>query len=260
MPNFAICWYRVRMKWFWTTTNIVTNVGPIMTPNAAGTQLVLSPVTAATPSKGLALFLVGSPTNVARAFVLEQRKLSLARKAILISAASLTLPTAQESGVVVDVVDLAPTTSKASRKVAKAIPRREETPPVVGPSQQIIPVDLVELVLCPGGVVLSDPELPRPSGAEVQSDHEEAAESSDSLESSSEVLAVPRHAVQPNYVPLPTPCVNGQEFIWLRKALDYPISTLRPAKYIEVAKEKAEGMTTVLRKDMQAAVLEMEGL
>ncbi|KAG6882747.1 hypothetical protein C0992_010767, partial [Termitomyces sp. T32_za158] len=66
--------------------------------------------------------------------------------------------------------------------------------------------------------------------------------------------------VQPNYVPLPTPCVNGQEFIWLRKALDYPISALCPAKYIEVAKEKAEGITAVLRKDMRAVALEMEGL
>ncbi|KAG6881805.1 hypothetical protein C0992_000151, partial [Termitomyces sp. T32_za158] len=66
--------------------------------------------------------------------------------------------------------------------------------------------------------------------------------------------------VQPNYAPLPTPRVNGQEFIWLRKALDYPISALRPAEYIEAAKEKAEGMTAVLRKDMRAAALEMEGL
>ncbi|KAG6892254.1 hypothetical protein C0992_001221, partial [Termitomyces sp. T32_za158] len=66
--------------------------------------------------------------------------------------------------------------------------------------------------------------------------------------------------VQPNYAPLPIPRVNGQEFIWLGKALDYPISALRPAEYIEAAKEKAEGMTAVLRKDMRAAALEMEGL
>ncbi|KAG6881370.1 hypothetical protein C0992_001217, partial [Termitomyces sp. T32_za158] len=66
--------------------------------------------------------------------------------------------------------------------------------------------------------------------------------------------------VQPNYVPLPIPHVNGQEFIWLGKALDYPISALCPANYIEVAKEKAEGITAVLRKDMRAAALEIEGL
>ncbi|KAG6870311.1 hypothetical protein C0992_000417, partial [Termitomyces sp. T32_za158] len=66
--------------------------------------------------------------------------------------------------------------------------------------------------------------------------------------------------VQPNYAPLPIPRVNRQEFIWLGKALDYPISALCPAEYIEAAKEKAEGMTAVLRKDMQAAALEMEGL
>ncbi|KAG6882096.1 hypothetical protein C0992_012913, partial [Termitomyces sp. T32_za158] len=66
--------------------------------------------------------------------------------------------------------------------------------------------------------------------------------------------------VQPNYAPLPIPRVTGQEFIWLGKALDYPISALRPAEYIEAAKEKAEGMTAVLRKDMRAAALEMEGL
>ncbi|KAG6872521.1 hypothetical protein C0992_012143, partial [Termitomyces sp. T32_za158] len=66
--------------------------------------------------------------------------------------------------------------------------------------------------------------------------------------------------VQPNYAPLPIPRVNGQEFIWLGKALDYPISALRPAQYIEAAKEKAAGMAEVMRKDMRAAALEMEGL
>ncbi|KAG6881419.1 hypothetical protein C0992_001121, partial [Termitomyces sp. T32_za158] len=50
------------------------------------------------------------------------------------------------------------------------------------------------------------------------------------------------------------------EFIWLGKALDYPISALRPAQYIEAAKEKAAGMAEVMRKDMRAAALEMEGL
>ncbi|KAG6874828.1 hypothetical protein C0992_006396 [Termitomyces sp. T32_za158] len=79
-------------------------------------------------------------------------------------------------------------------------------------------------------------------------------------ESSSEVPAVPLCAVQPNYAPLPIPRVNGQEFLWLGKALDYPISALRPAQYIEVAKEKAAGMAEVMRKDMRAAVVEMEGL
>ncbi|KAG6887914.1 hypothetical protein C0992_010222 [Termitomyces sp. T32_za158] len=217
----------------------VTNVGPTTTPNAAGTQPVPSPATVATPSKGLALFPVESPMNAARAFVLEQRKLSAAGKAISISVSSLVLPTTQESGCVVDVVDLAPSTPK-------------------GPSWQTIPVDPVESVLCPGGVVLSEPESP--SVAAVQSEPEEAAESSNSSESSSEVPVVPLRAVQPNYVPLPTPCVNSQEFIWLGKALDYPISALRPAKYIEAAKEKVEGITAVLRKDMRAAALEMEGL
>ncbi|KAG6895773.1 hypothetical protein C0992_012674 [Termitomyces sp. T32_za158] len=118
----------------------------------------------------------------ARAFVLEQRKLSVAGKAILISAASLALPTAQESGCVVDVVDLAPPTPKDKAKV------------------------------------------------------------------------------QPNYTPLPTPRVDGQEFLWLRKALDYPISTLCPSKYIEAAKEKVAGMAEVMQKNVQVAVTEMEGL
>ncbi|KAG6876395.1 hypothetical protein C0992_013108, partial [Termitomyces sp. T32_za158] len=186
-----------------------------------------------------------------RAFVLEQRKLSAAGKAVSISISSLALPTTQESGVIVDVVDLAPPTPKgkaktvstphkrrastsgdeqptkrlrsgtASQKGAKTVPCWEETPPVAGPSWQIILVDPVEPVLCPGGVVLSEPESP--SG------------------------------VQPNYAPLPTPCVNGQEFIWLGKALDYPISALCPAQYIEAAKEKAAGIAEVMRKDMRAA-------
>ncbi|KAG6892952.1 hypothetical protein C0992_011781 [Termitomyces sp. T32_za158] len=107
-------------------------------------------------------------------------------------------------------------------------------------------------------MVLSEPESP--SEAEVQSEPEEEAESLDSSESPSKVPTVPLHVVQPNYAPLPTPHVNGQEFIWLGKALDYLISALRPAEYIEAAKEKAEGMTAVLRKDMWAAALEMEGL
>ncbi|KAG6873256.1 hypothetical protein C0992_008916, partial [Termitomyces sp. T32_za158] len=193
-----------------------------------------------------------------------------------------------ESGYVVDVVDLAPPTPKgkgkapstprkqraltsgderpakqlrsgtASRKGAKTVPHWEETPPVAGPSWQIIPVDPVESVLRPGGVVLSKPELP--SVARVQSEPEEVAESSDSSESLSEVPAVPLCAVQPNYVPLPIPHINGQEFLWLRKALDYPISTLRPSEYIEVAKEKAAGMAEVMQKDMRAAAAEIEGL
>ncbi|KAG6896976.1 hypothetical protein C0992_004914 [Termitomyces sp. T32_za158] len=114
-------------------------------------------------------------------------------------------------------------------------------PPVAGPSQQIIPVNPVKPVLRSSGVVLSDSELP--SGAKVQSDHEEAAEASDSSEPSSEVLAVPRRV-----------------FLWLRKALDYPISALRPSEYIEAAKEKAAGMAEVMQKDVWAAVTEMEGL
>ncbi|KAG6883158.1 hypothetical protein C0992_009538, partial [Termitomyces sp. T32_za158] len=207
-----------------------------------------------------------------------------AGKAISISTASLVLPTAQESGSVVDVVDLAPPTPKgnlyackrrasvsgderpakrsrsgtASRKVAKTVSRREETPPMVGPSWQIIPVNPVKPVLCPGGVVLSDPESPR--GVEVQSDQEEAAEASDLSGPLSEVLAVPHCAFQPNYTPLPTPRIDGQEFLWLRKVLDYPISALCPSKYIKVAKEKAAGMAEVMRKDMRAAAVEMEGL
>ncbi|KAG6893714.1 hypothetical protein C0992_008930, partial [Termitomyces sp. T32_za158] len=146
----------------------------------------------------------------------------------------------------------------ASRKAAKTVPRREETPLVAGPSRQVIPVNPVEPVLRPGGVVLS--ELESPSKAEGPSEPEEEAESSDASESLSEVPAVSHCTVQPNYVPLPTPHVNSQEFIWLGKALDYPISALRPAEYIEAAKEKTEGITAVLRKDMRAAALEMEGL
>ncbi|KAG6882372.1 hypothetical protein C0992_011879, partial [Termitomyces sp. T32_za158] len=159
----------------------------------------------------------------ARVFVLEQRKLLAVRKAISIGISSLALLTTQESRYVVDVVDLAPPTPKgkgkapsmprkqrastsgdeqpakrlrsgtASRKGAKTVPHWEETPPVAGPSRQIIPVDPVESVLCPGGVVLSEPELP--SVVAVQSEPEEAAESSNSSESSSEVPAVPLCAV-----------------------------------------------------------------
>ncbi|KAG6893472.1 hypothetical protein C0992_009841, partial [Termitomyces sp. T32_za158] len=224
----------------------------------------------------------------AREFVIAQRALATSGGTTSLSASSLALPTAQESGIAVDVAAPAPATPKgkakvvssprkrlaspssdsrpakrsrsdtASRKGTKAAPRREGTPPVAGPSRQIIPVDPVEPVLRPGGVVLSDPESP--SGVEVQSEPEEEAESSDSSESSPEVPAVFRPPVQPNYAPLPIPRVTGQEFIWLGKALDYPISALRPAEYIEAAKEKAEGMTAVLRKDMRAAALEMEGL
>ncbi|KAG6894015.1 hypothetical protein C0992_007837 [Termitomyces sp. T32_za158] len=162
----------------------------------------------------------------ARAFVIEQRKLSAAGKAISISTSSLTLPTTQALGVVVDVIDLCPPLPKP--------------------------------VLCPGGVVLSEPESP--SEAAVQSDPEEAAESSDLSESWSEVLAVPWRVVQPNYAPLPTPRVDSQEFLWLRKALDYPISALRPSEHIQAAKEKVAGMADVMRKNVQAAVTEMEGL
>ncbi|KAG6881976.1 hypothetical protein C0992_013004, partial [Termitomyces sp. T32_za158] len=159
----------------------------------------------------------------ARAFVVEQRKLSAAGKATSISVSSLALPTSQSPGYVVDVVDVAPSTPKgkgkapstprkrrasvsgdkrpakrsrsgtASRKGVKAAPRREETPPVAGPSRQIIPVDPVEPVLRPGGVVLSEPELP--SEAEGQSESGEEAESSDSSESSFKVPTVPLHAV-----------------------------------------------------------------
>ncbi|KAG6893211.1 hypothetical protein C0992_010856 [Termitomyces sp. T32_za158] len=120
-------------------------------------------------------------------------------------------------------------------------------------SWQIIPVDPVESVLHPGGVVLSNLESLR--GVEVLSNQEEAAESSDVSESLSEVPAVPLCAVQPNYAPLPIPRVNRQEFLWLGKALDYPISALRPTQYIEAAKEKAAGMAEVMRKDMRAAVV-----
>ncbi|KAG6870896.1 hypothetical protein C0992_012159, partial [Termitomyces sp. T32_za158] len=157
----------------------------------------------------------------ARAFVLEQRNLSAAGKAISISVASLSLPTAQESGAAVDVHDLAPTTptgkgkaasmphkrrasvsgderpakrsrsSTASRKGVKTAPHREETPPVAGPSRQIIPVDPVEPVLRPGGVVLSEPESP----SEAEAPSEEEAESSDSSESSFKVPTVPLHVV-----------------------------------------------------------------
>ncbi|KAG6876072.1 hypothetical protein C0992_001053 [Termitomyces sp. T32_za158] len=223
----------------------------------------------------------------ARAFVLEQRKLLAGGKAISIRAASLALPTTQELGVIVDVVNLASTTPKgkakavstphkrrasasgdkrpakqsqsgtASQKVAKAVPHQEETPPVVGPSWQIIPVNPVESVLHLGGMVLSNPELPGKS--KVPSDHDEAAESSDSS-ASSEGPAAPPHIVHPNYAPLPTPHVNGQEFLWLRKALDYPISALRPSEYIEAAKKKAVGMAEVMWKDMRVAAAEMEGL
>ncbi|KAG6882253.1 hypothetical protein C0992_012321, partial [Termitomyces sp. T32_za158] len=159
----------------------------------------------------------------ARAFVVEQRKLSAAGKAISISVSSLALPTSQSPGYVVDVVDVAPSTPKgkgkapstprkrrasvsgderppkrsrsgtASWKGVKAAPCQEETPPVAGPSRQIIPVDPVEPVLCPGGVVLSEPESP--SEAEVSSEPEEEVESSDASESPSEVPAVFRPPV-----------------------------------------------------------------
>ncbi|KAG6881318.1 hypothetical protein C0992_001352, partial [Termitomyces sp. T32_za158] len=159
----------------------------------------------------------------ARAFVVDQRKLSAAGKAISISVSSLALPTSQSPGYVVDVVDVAPSTPKgkgkapstprkrrasvsgderpakrsrsgtASRKGVKAAPRREETPPVAGPSRQILPVDPVEPILRPGGVVLSEPESP--SEAEGQSESGEEAESSDSSESSFKVPTVPLHAV-----------------------------------------------------------------
>ncbi|KAG6895131.1 hypothetical protein C0992_003029 [Termitomyces sp. T32_za158] len=127
-----------------------------------------------------------------------------------------------------------------------------------GSSQQIIPIDPIEPVLCPGSMVLSD--LESPSGAEGQSNPEETVELSNSSESLLEVLAVPQHAVQPNYAPLPIPRVDRQEFLWLGKMLNYPISTLCPAQYIEAANEKVAGMAEVMWKDMQAAAVEMEGL
>ncbi|KAG6875137.1 hypothetical protein C0992_005034 [Termitomyces sp. T32_za158] len=135
---------------------------------------------------------------------------------------------------------------------------KEETLPMVGLSRQIILVDPIKSILCPGGVVLSEPESL--SVAAVQSEPEEAAESSDLSESLSEVPAVLLRAVQLNYAPLPTSSVNGQEFLWLGKVLDYPISALRPTQYIEAAKEKAAGMAEVMQKDMRAAAVEMEGL
>ncbi|KAG6893867.1 hypothetical protein C0992_008337, partial [Termitomyces sp. T32_za158] len=220
----------------------------------------------------------------AREFIVAQRTLVTAGGTTSLSAASLALSTAQELGIAVDVAAPQPATPKgkakavssprkrlaspssdlqlakqsrsgtASWKGAKVAPRQDETSPVAGPSRQIIPIDPVESVLCPGGVVLS--ELESPSGAEVQSDPEEAAESSDLSESPSEVSLVLLPAVQPNYAPLLTPSINRQEFLWLRKALDYPISAL----YIEAAREKAEGMAEVMRKDMQVAAAEMEGL
>ncbi|KAG6884612.1 hypothetical protein C0992_006018 [Termitomyces sp. T32_za158] len=224
----------------------------------------------------------------AREFVVAQQTLATTGGTTLLSTASLALPTAQESGIAVDMAAPKPATPKgkakvvsspckqlaslssdsrptkqsrsgmASRKRTKAAPHQEETPPVAGPSQQIIPVDPIEPVLRPGNVVLSKPESP--SGAEVPSEHEEEAELSDVSESLSEVPAVPLHVVQPNYAPLPIPRVDGQEFLWLGKTLDYPISALRPSSYIEAAREKAEGMAEVMRKDMRAAAAEMEGL
>ncbi|KAG6893991.1 hypothetical protein C0992_007925, partial [Termitomyces sp. T32_za158] len=224
----------------------------------------------------------------AREFVIAQRTLATTGGTTSLSAASLALPTAQELGMAVDVAAPEPATPKgkakvvssphkrlaspssnsrpakrsqsgtASRKAAKTVPCWEETPPVAGPSRQVIPVNPVEPVLRPGGVVLSKPESP--SEAEGPSEREEEAELSDASESPSEVPAVSHRMVQPNYTPLPTPRINSQEFIWLGKALDYPISALCPAEYIEVAKEKAGGITAVLRKDMRAAALEMEGL
>ncbi|KAG6874250.1 hypothetical protein C0992_007973 [Termitomyces sp. T32_za158] len=226
-----------------------------------------------------------------RAFVVAQRQLVAAGGKATISAASLALPTTQASGSVIDVMPLEPSTPKekgkakavetpykqrastpgdewpakqsrsgtASQKGTKAVVWHwEETSPVVGPSWEIIPIDLVEKVLPLGSMVLSNPELP--SKAKVQSDHEEVAELSDLSKSLSEVLAVPLHAVQPNWVPLPIPHVNGQEFLWLGKALDYPISALCPFEYIEAAKEKTVGMAKVMWKDMQAAAAEIEGL
>ncbi|KAG6893836.1 hypothetical protein C0992_008492, partial [Termitomyces sp. T32_za158] len=159
----------------------------------------------------------------AREFVIAQWALATTGGTTSLSASSLALPTAQESGIAVDVAVPEPATPKgkakavssphkrlaspssdsqpakqsqsstASRKAAKTVPCWEETPPVAGPSRQIIPVDPVKPVLHPGGVVLSEPESP--SEAEVPSEHEEEAESSDMAESLSEVPAVPLHAV-----------------------------------------------------------------
>ncbi|KAG6884449.1 hypothetical protein C0992_006302 [Termitomyces sp. T32_za158] len=219
----------------------------------------------------------------ARVFVSEQRKLAAARETIEISAASLALLTSQEFGVVVENFHLVPSmptrkgkapaiptprkwrastlgdkqlakqsrSSMASWKGTKAVVRRqEETPPVVGPSQEIIPIDPVEKVLPLGSVVLSDPK--EVSSNEAPSNHQSAVESSSSSspESESEVPVFPLCTVQPNYAPLPTPRVNSQEFIWLRKVLNYPISALHPTSYIEAAKEKTEGIAEVMRKDI----------
>ncbi|KAG6883907.1 hypothetical protein C0992_007476 [Termitomyces sp. T32_za158] len=167
----------------------------------------------------------------AREFVVAQRTLATTGGTTSLSTASLALPTTQESGIAVDVAAPEPATPKGKANAS---------------------------VLCPGGVVLSKPELP--SGAEVPSEHEEEVESSDMSESLSEVPAVPLRAVQPNYAPLPIPRVDGQEFLWPGKALDYPISALCPAEYIEAAKQKVAGMAEVMRKDLQAAAVEMEGL
>ncbi|KAG6883903.1 hypothetical protein C0992_007505 [Termitomyces sp. T32_za158] len=199
----------------------------------------------------------------AREFVIAQRTLATTGSTTSLSAASLALPTTQELGIAVDVAVPEPATPKGKAKARyckseSGQDRPLSGTPVAGPSRQIIPVDPVEPILRPGGVVLS--ELESLSGAEVPSEHEEEAESSDVSESPLEVPAVSRCVVQPNYAPLPIPRVDGQEFLWLGKTLDYPISALRPTQYIEAAKEKAAGMAEVMRKDMQAAAVEMEGL
>ncbi|KAG6884173.1 hypothetical protein C0992_006823, partial [Termitomyces sp. T32_za158] len=216
----------------------------------------------------------------ARAFVVTQWELATAGGTTSLNVASLALPTSQESGIAVDVAASEPATPKgkakavsspckwlaslssdsrpakqsrsgtASQKGAKVVPCQEETPPVAGPSLQIIPVNPIKPVLCPGGVVLSNPELP--SGVKVQSDHEEAAESSDSSESSSEVLVVLRRAV--------SQVLSLTALHLMTEGIGLSDFCPCPAEYIEAAKEKAEGMTVVLRKDMRAAALEMEGL
>ncbi|KAG6886719.1 hypothetical protein C0992_002677 [Termitomyces sp. T32_za158] len=206
----------------------------------------------------------------ARVFVLEQRKLSAAGETITISAASLALPTAQESGIMVENFALAPSMPKGKGK-ALAVPtpckHQASTPTDKQPAKQSWSgmasqrgsKTPVEPVLCPGGIVLSDPELS--SSSEAPHGYESDAKSaSKSSESSPEVLAPLSCIVQPNWSPMPLSYVTGQEFLWLRKALDYPISTLHPTPYIETAREKAAEMAEVMHKDMWAAAVEMAEL
>ncbi|KAG6898013.1 hypothetical protein C0992_007009 [Termitomyces sp. T32_za158] len=192
---------------------------------SVGTQLALSCVSDAMPSKGLCNFKKVVLVQQTRKFVLEQWKL---REKAVISVESMVLPTAQELGIVVKNVDLVSGTPE--RKGGSEASERD--PPVAGPSWQIIPIEPIKQVLPLGSVMLSNPK--EASGKEDSSGCKSVAELSKSSESSSKVQAFPR----------PT------EFLWLRKALDYSISALHPAQYIEAAREKAEGMAEVLQKDM----------